>query len=476
MSSARNTGLHVARGEIVAYIDDDARPDPHWLRYLAAMFREGDWAAVGGPNLTPSEDTPLADCVGNAPGGPIHVLLSDRQAEHIPGCNMAFRRPALVELGGFDPRFRCAGDDVDVCWRLHERGLRIGFSPAAVVWHHPRRSVRAFLRQQSGYGRAEAMLERKWPEKYNRAWQIAWRGRLYGAGHDPGGARRWRVYYGTQGSGLFQSVYQPAGHGLGALALMPEWYLVIGVLATLALLGATWRPLLLVSAPLLALALGAVLVRAVRGAARARFATAPSSRRERLRMRGLTALLHVLQPAARLHGRLRHGLKPRPARGKPSLRWSAWRTWAFWSERWSDPPTRLLDLERRLRAAGATTVRGGDFDRWDLEARVGVLAAARLLLAVEDHPGGAQLVRLRAVPRLPLPAAATAALFVAFAIVALLDHEPVVAAGLASLGAALLAFLAIETAALAGAVAAATEETNETLVETRRTGLRRLAR
>jgi GT2 family glycosyltransferase len=476
LSAARNTGLHAAHGEIVAYIDDDARPDPHWARYLAATFREGDWAAVGGPNLTPADDTAVADCVGNAPGGPIHVLLSDRQAEHVPGCNMAFRRSALRALGGFDPQFRCAGDDVDVCWRLHERGLRIGFSPAAVVWHHPRRSVRAFLRQQSSYGKAEAQLERKWPEKYNRAWQIAWRGRLYGAAHDAGSARRWRVYYGSQGSGPFQSLYQPAGRGFGALAVIPEWYLAIAVLAVLCLLGAAWEPLLLVSAPLFALTVGAVLVQALRGAARARFATAPPSRSMTLRMRGLTALLHVLQPLARLHGRLRRGLKPRPARGRPSLRLSLRRTWAFWSTRWRDPRTRLLDLERRLTAAGASTVRGGDFDRWDLEARVGVLAAARLLLAVEDHPGGAQLVRLRAFPRFPLPAAVVTVLFGVFAIVALLDHEPVVAAGLASLGAALLAFLAIETAALAGAVAAAVEQTDETPVETRRSGLRRSGR
>src|SRR5437899_4319943 len=98
LSSARNAGLRAATGEIVAYIDDDARPDRHWLQYLASTFMEGDYAAVGGPNFTPPDDAAVADCVANAPGGPIHVLLSDRHAEHIPGCNMAFRRSALHEL------------------------------------------------------------------------------------------------------------------------------------------------------------------------------------------------------------------------------------------------------------------------------------------------------------------------------------------------------------------------------------------
>ena len=478
LSCARNTGLRAAGGEIVAYIDDDARPDPHWLLYLANTFVEGGWAAVGGPNLTPPDDTPLADCVGNAPGGPIHVLLSDRHAEHIPGCNMAFRAAALRELGGFDPRFRCAGDDVDVCWRLHERGLQIGFSPAAIVWHHPRGSVRGFLRQQSGYGKAEALLERKWPEKYNRAWQIAWRGRLYGHGarRDAGAARRWRVYYGSQGSGLFQSIYQPAGRGFGGVAQMPEWYLVVAVLATFCLLGAMWRPLLLVAAPLLALAVGVVLVGALKGAARAEFATAPSARPRTMRMRGLTVLLHVLQPAARLHGRLRQGLKPWHAPERASPRIPIRRTWAFWSTRWSEPRTRLLDLECRLKAIGARTVPGGDFDRWDLEARVGVLAAARLLLAVEDHEGGAQLVRLRAWPRCSVAAAAIIALFGAIAVIALLDHEPVVAIALAGLGAAQLALLAVEATALATAVAHAVEQVDEEPVPTRRAGLRRRVR
>src|SRR5207249_4837459 len=83
------------------------------------------------------------------------------QAEHIPGCNMAFRKARLEAIGGFDPQFRTAGDDVDVCWCLQERGWTLGFSAAAMVWHHRRNSVRTYWKQQIGYGRAEAMLERK---------------------------------------------------------------------------------------------------------------------------------------------------------------------------------------------------------------------------------------------------------------------------------------------------------------------------
>src|SRR5437667_132830 len=165
LASARNTGLRETTGEIVAYIDDDAYPDPEWLTYLAAAFRRARSpmpAAVGGPNIPPPGDGPIAQCVARAPGGPSHVLLSDLIAEHIPGCNMAFRKSCLQAIGGFDPQFRVAGDDVDICWRLQKQGWTIGFSPAAMVWHHRRNSVRAYLRQQKGYGKAEALLEKKW--------------------------------------------------------------------------------------------------------------------------------------------------------------------------------------------------------------------------------------------------------------------------------------------------------------------------
>src|SRR5207253_3297739 len=124
LSSARNTGLHAATGEIVAYTDDDAYPDPDWLMRLAVAFQNSDYAGIGGPNIPPADDSEFASCVAHAPGGPIHVLLSDTEAEHLPGCNIAFRREQLLAIGGFDAQFRVAGDDVGVGWRIREHGWR----------------------------------------------------------------------------------------------------------------------------------------------------------------------------------------------------------------------------------------------------------------------------------------------------------------------------------------------------------------
>jgi O-antigen biosynthesis protein len=398
LSSARNTGWKAAKGEIVAYIDDDAYPDPNWLTYVAHTFRSNGHAGVGGPNLPPPGDGPLAECVANAPGGPVQVLLSDREAEHIPGCNMAFRKAVLAEIGGFDPRFRAAGDDVDICWRILERGWTIGFNPGAVVWHHRRDSVRAYLKQQSGYGRAEALLERKWPEKYNGAGHPSWTGRLYGSGLAWALRRaRGRIYHGTWGSALFQSVYEPAPGTFTSLFLMPEWYLVIGGLAVLSALGALWPPLL-VALPLLAGAASGPVMLAVLGARRARFARRPGSRLQTWKLRTITALLHLLQPGARLWGRIRYGLTP----------WRGWsgtdltppwpRTRMVWSERGHAPDVWLRRLEAELQATFARVCPGGDFDRWDLEVRRGLFGGARVLMAIEEHGEGRQLVRFRVWP------------------------------------------------------------------------------
>jgi O-antigen biosynthesis protein len=458
LGGARNTGLRAATGDIVAYLDDDAYPDADWLSHLAAAFLRTPHAAIGGPNIAPAGDGPVAASVASAPGGPVHVLRSDVEAEHIPGCNAAFRKDSLEAIDGFDTRFRVAGDDVDVCWTLEERGSTVGFSPPAVVWHHRRNSIRAYWRQQCGYGEAEALLERKWPEKYNAAGHVRWSGRVYGEGTRPRRVlrRAGRIYHGSWGTAPFQSLYQPGPRLAWTLPALPEWYLFIVALAALSTLGVLWAPLL-VLAPVLGLAVLTSLVHAWLSSAGAPPGNRSAPASSRLRLRALTAFLHLLQPMARLWGRSRGGLLPWRRRGRTPTSLPRRRVAAIWSESWRAPEVRLQAIESSLRARGVPVLRGGTHDRWDLEVRNGSLGSARLILGVEDHALGKQLVRARWWPRCAPAGLVAAALFGALATGAALDGAWAASGVLAAVLVAFAVRTVLECAAATGAIAEAVE-------------------
>lgn len=223
------------------------------------------------------------------------MLFTDDRAEHVPGCNMAFWKRVLEEVGGCDPVYRAAGDDVDLCWKVLDNGWEIGFSPAALVWHRRRGGLRPYLRQQRGYGRAEALVEARHPDRFGPLHTACWRGRIYNTLSPP--SRRQRIYRGPFGLSPFQSVYQSGGHlldvihqaglliALAALASAPLAFVhpALGLPAAAAFLGV--------------LAIG--LIDMVR-------AKPPTG--QGLRFRAVVALHHLLQPVARTWGRWRtHG-------------------------------------------------------------------------------------------------------------------------------------------------------------------------
>ena len=270
LSAARNVGLSAATGEIIAYTDCDCMADPDWLTHLAARFLSSDFAAVGGPNLPPPDNSLVANCVAVSPGGPTHVLLDDEVAEHIPGCNMAFRREALESISGFDPVFRAAGDDVDLCWRLQNKGYTIGFSAAAVVWHFRRNTVRDYIKQQRGYGKAETLLFFKHPSRFNVLGQSRWFGRIYGDLSSFLASRQPRIYTGVFGRGLFQTLYQPPPSIISCLPLTLEWSLLSALLLVCAFVfgGVFWlglAPFLLTLSRCVASALKARMAPPFRG-------------------------------------------------------------------------------------------------------------------------------------------------------------------------------------------------------------------
>ena len=223
LSFARNVGAHASTGEVIVYTDSDCMADPDWLYYLIGTLLSGNFAGVGGPNISPPAENWVQACVSAAPGGPSHVLLTDVVAEHIPGCNMAFHRWAFDQVGGFDHEYRKAGDDVDFCWRLQQSGGVIAFSPAAIVWHYRRFTLKAFRKQQEGYGEAESMLRFQHLIFFGPTGTAKWKGQIYGAPRFTWLVNKPVIYHGVFGEGLFQSIYPTPQSDVAAYLSSIEW-------------------------------------------------------------------------------------------------------------------------------------------------------------------------------------------------------------------------------------------------------------
>lgn len=223
LSVARNVGARASVGDVIVYTDSDCMADPDWLYYLIGTLLSGDYAGVGGPNISPPAENWVQACVAAAPGGPSHVLLTDVVAEHIPGCNMAFHRWAFEQVGGFDPEYRKAGDDVDFCWRLQQSGGVIAFSPSAIVWHYRRFTLRAFRKQQEGYGEAESMLRFQHLVFFGPTGTAKWKGQIYGAPRFTWLVNKPVIYHGVFGEGLFQSIYPTPQSDVAAYLSSIEW-------------------------------------------------------------------------------------------------------------------------------------------------------------------------------------------------------------------------------------------------------------
>jgi GT2 family glycosyltransferase len=445
LSVARNVGAEAATGEIVAYTDSDCVADPDWLTYLVAKMESADLVACGGPNFPPPEDSLVPAAVAVSPGGPTHVLISDDVAEHIAGCNMAFRRDVLLRLGGFDPLYRAAGDDVDICWRFQDAGYSIGFSPAAVVWHFRRNTVKAYIGQQRGYGKAEALVYGKHPIRFNLFGQAKWLGRIYG---DLSASlllsRRPVIYSGVFGRGLFQTMYEPPSSLAAFLPLTFEWNVVAIILALAGIVVGGWTWLGIV--PLIV-----TWVMCINGALKA-----PIDKRFRgLKARALVAFLIYVGPIVRGWERIKWRVKESKTEDPISLDETRQDArivlkkraffLSFWSEKSDEKEVLLGGLMRFLIPQKYFVVADEGWNDWDIKIARGLWSRAFVMVCGENHGGEKRLLRVRCEMRLSRLSAFLLRLYALAAAIVLVLDEPVAAAVIGALGLAHAALIIYRT-------------------------------
>jgi mycofactocin glycosyltransferase len=166
-SAARNLASYIARGEVLAFTDNDCVADAGWLRSLVACLCEPGTDMAGGHVLSPTSEGPVAAFEATRSPLDMGVAAStvgpEELVAYLPSCNLAADRETLRRLGGFDERM-VLGEDADLVWRALRAGCGVRYEPAAKILHHHRTRLVSLLRRRADYGSSEADLQLRHPE------------------------------------------------------------------------------------------------------------------------------------------------------------------------------------------------------------------------------------------------------------------------------------------------------------------------
>ena len=166
--AGRNEGFRAAKGEIIAFSDADCVMDKNWIVNCLKYFENHAVGAVGGPNITPADDTAFAKAVGFVfdqaifSAGSIHgrILNKIKEVKSIPGCNVIYRREALDKVMPMDESLLEAEDYV-TNQKIRGLGYKLLYTPDTIVWHYRRPNPKRFFKQIYRYAIGRLLIGKK---------------------------------------------------------------------------------------------------------------------------------------------------------------------------------------------------------------------------------------------------------------------------------------------------------------------------
>lgn len=172
----RDIGAQAARGDLLAFLDDDAYPSKHWLADAVREFSDERIAGVGGPAVTPPEDTVRQKASGRIFSSPLvsgayvyrYLPRKRRFVDDLPSCNLFIRSDVFRQAGGFNTRY-WPGEDTILCRAVTTQlGRKLLYTPECLVCHHRRPVFIPHLRQIASYALHRGYFARKYPETSRR--------------------------------------------------------------------------------------------------------------------------------------------------------------------------------------------------------------------------------------------------------------------------------------------------------------------